>query len=136
MDLIFLLFAVTILEAIKYYDPKGCGIPIREWLLVFFVLYFTRSSYQLLKIWVIRNLNSFKFIYDCCAFILANGSMAVCLYYGYDMYFSTQNNCDKIDSTAFLDSLMFVILFIGYFLIFLYLTLLITFPCMYLAITN
>jgi len=119
---------------IKHYDPKGCGIPLREWLLGFFVLYFSRSTFQMVKIWVVRNYPRYKFYYDVSAFILANGSMAVWLFYGYDMFYSDQNNCDNFDSTAFLNSLMFVILFIGYFLCFVYLMILFTLPCLYMAI--
>lgn len=88
----------------------------------------------MIKIWVIRNYYSYKFYYDCAAFILANGSMAFWLFYGYDMFYSDQNNCDNFDSTAFLNSLMFVILFIGYFLCFVYLMILFTLPCLYMAI--
>mgnify|MGYP006185791307 FL=1 len=60
--------------------------------------------------------------------------MACWLYYGYDMFYGDANNCDSIDSTAFLSSVMFVILFLGYFLIFIYLMILFTVPCLYLAI--
>jgi hypothetical protein len=60
--------------------------------------------------------------------------MAIWLFYGYDMFYSDKNNCDNFDSTAFLNSLMFVILFIGYFLCFVYLMILFTLPCLYMAI--
>ena len=128
------IIMLTVLQIIRHYDPKGCGIPVREWLMGFFMLYFSRSTYQMIKIWVVRNYNSYKFYYDVAAFILANGSMAVWLYYGYDMFYSDANNCDNFDSTAFLNSLMFVILFIGYFLCFVYLMILFTLPCLYMAI--
>ena len=45
MDIAMLVVAVTVLEMIRQYDPKGCGIPLREWLMGFFVLYFSRSSF-------------------------------------------------------------------------------------------
>lgn len=72
--------------------------------------------------------------YDCTAFAICNSLMAIWLYYGYDMFYSDLNDCDNIDSTAFLSSVMFVILFLGYFLIFIYLMILFTVPCLYLAI--
>lgn len=136
MDMALLVLTVTIIELIKQYDRKGCGIPLREWLLGFFILYFSRSLFQLAKIYVVRHYNSYKFHYDCCAFILANGSMAIWLYYGYDMFYSDKNDCDNFDSTAFLNSLMFVILFLGYFLCFVYLMILFTLPCLYMAIRD
>ena len=88
----------------------------------------------MIKIWVIRNFNRYKRWYDIAAFTLCNGAMAVCFYFGYDMFYSDQNNCDDIPDTAFLNSLMFVILFIGYFMCFIYLMLLCTVPCLYMTI--
>jgi hypothetical protein len=129
-----MVVSVGILLLIMHYDPKGCGIPLREWLIGFFILYFSRSSFQMVKIWIVRNYPSIKFYYDVGAFILANGTMAVWLFYGYDMFYGDLNNCDNFDSTAFLNSLMFVILFIGYFLCFVYLMILFTLPCLYMAI--
>jgi hypothetical protein len=43
MTLMFV--SIGILLTIKHYDPKGCGIPLREWLIGFCVLYFSRSSF-------------------------------------------------------------------------------------------
>jgi len=131
-----LIVTVAILEMIISYDPKGCGIPLREWLIGFFSLYFSRSTFQLGKIYVVRHYNSYKFHYDCVAFVLANGSMAAWLYWGYDIFYSDKNDCDNYDTTAFLNSLMFVILFIGYFLCFVYLMILFTLPCLYMAIRD
>jgi hypothetical protein len=45
MDMTLLVITVGILLLIKYYDPKGCGIAMREWLIGFFCLYFSRSSF-------------------------------------------------------------------------------------------
>ena len=134
LDIILLAISESILQFIRKMDPKGCGIPLRGWLMVFCGLYFSRSTFQLIKIWVIRNLNQYKVFYDCFAFALCNGAMAIWLYYGYDIFYSDANDCDNIDSTAFLSSVMFVILFLGYFLIFIYLMILFTVPCLYLAI--
>ena len=60
-----------------------------------------------------------------------NGAMVVWIYYGYDMFYDDKNNCDDIPETAFLNSVMFVILFIGYFMGFVYLMLACTVPCLY-----
>ena len=45
MDITLAIFTTAILYMIMYYDPKGCGIPLREWLIGFFLLYFSRSSF-------------------------------------------------------------------------------------------
>lgn len=134
LDIVLFIVAISILQFLRKEFPKGCGIPLREWLMWFFGLYFSRSTFQLIKIWVIRNFNRYKTWYDIGAFCLCNGAMVVCLYFGYDMFYSDQNNCDDIPDTAFLNSLMFVILFIGYFMCFIYLMLLCTVPCLYMMI--
>jgi hypothetical protein len=58
------------------------------------------------------------------------------MYYGYNIFYSEKNDCDNYDDTAFLNSIMFVILFIGYFLGFVYLMVLMTVPCLYLLIRD
>ena len=45
MDITLAIFTTGILYMTIYYDPKGCGIPLREWLIGFFLLYFSRSSF-------------------------------------------------------------------------------------------
>ena len=132
LDMFLLVICIVILEIIKQTDPKGCGIPLREWLMVFFALYFSRSTFQLIKIYVVRNHSNCRFYYDVTAFVLCNGAMIVWLLYGYSIFYSDTNNCDDFPETAFLNSVMFVILFIGYFLGFMYLMILCTLPCLYM----
>jgi hypothetical protein len=79
---------------------------------------------------------AYKFHYNCFAFVICNGAMAICLIYGYSLYYSDSNNCDDLASTAFLSSVMFIILFIGYMLGFVYLMLLCTVPCLYVMIRD
>ena len=131
-----LALTLIILYFIKYYFPKGCGIPIREWLMIFACLYFSRSSFQLIKVWVIKYMNQYKLWYDIAAFVICNGAMIGWMYYGYVLFYSEKNDCDNYDDTAFLNSIMFVILFIGYFLGFVYLMVLLTVPCLYLLIRD
>ena len=97
----------------------------------FFIIYFTRSTFQVVKIWVLTNFYSYRTCYDFSAFIISNGIMVGWLIYGYILFYSDDNNCDKNMDTAFLNSMMFVILFIGYILMFVYLMLLCTVPCLY-----
>lgn len=43
-DMILLVIVVWVLwYCIEY--QRGCGIPVKPWLLVFFILYFSRSSF-------------------------------------------------------------------------------------------
>ena len=55
MDIICMILLVTILELHRQWDPKGCGIQLREWLMGFVILFFSRSTYQLAKIYVVRH---------------------------------------------------------------------------------
>jgi hypothetical protein len=78
----------------------------------------------------------YRCYYDITAFCLANGSMIVCMYYGFDMFYSEKNNCDFVESTALLSSIMFVILFIGYFFCFMYLMIAFAVPCLWCMIRD
>jgi hypothetical protein len=84
-----------------------------------------------LKIFVLTHFYSYKTCYDFTAFSITNGIMCGWLVYGYILFYSDANNCDSKTDTAFLNSMMFVILFIGYILMFVYLMLLCTVPCLY-----
>lgn len=110
-----------------------CGIPVRWWLEIFFIMYFSRSSFQMIKILVLSYLYEWKTWYDIGAFTVTNGCMAGWLIYGFVLYYSDANDCDKEPETSFFISLMFVILFIGYMMMFIYLMLLCTVPCLYIA---
>ena len=115
---------------------KGCGIPVREWLIGFFVLYFSRSSFQMIKIAVLTHAYEWRTVYDVCAFTVTNGCMGGWIVYGFVLYYSDKNDCDKVADTSFFSSVMFVILFIGYILIFIYLVMLCTAPCVYMFIRD
>jgi hypothetical protein len=56
------------------------------------------------------------------------------MYRGFDMFYSEANDCDNYDSTAFFNSIMFMVLFIGYLIGFVYLMVLLTLPCLYFMI--
>ena len=85
----------------------------------------------MVKIGVLTHLYSYRTCYDFVAFVICNGSLVGWLIYGYVIFYSDANNCDKVPDTAFLNSLMFVILFVGYMIMFIYLMLLCTLPCVY-----
>jgi len=63
--------------------------------------------------------------------------MIAWMIYGYTIFYSDKNNCDdRSEVMAFLNSIMFVILFVGYFIMFTYLMLLCTLPCLYFMIRD
>lgn len=108
---------------------KNCGIPVKEWLMGFEILYFSRSSFQLIKIQVLTNAYEWRTCYDIFAFCLCNGLMVGWIIYGFMIYYSEKNDCDRTTETAIFSSIMFVLLFLGYVCIFLYMMLLCVSPC-------
>ena len=88
------------------------------------------------KIAVVRYLNDIRLWYDIAAFIIANGSLIYWLYVGFDIYYSDANNCDNYDSTAFFNSIMFMVLFIAYMIGFVYLMVFLTLPCLYFMVRD
>lgn len=104
--------------------------------MTFFIMYFSKSSFQLIKILVLYNCYAYRTVYDIFAFTVTNGALLGWIIYGLILYNSDKNNCDKIADTRFYISLMFVILFLGYILMFIYLMLICTLPCAYLFLRN
>ncbi len=134
VDMGLMILCLLVLEMQRDAYPQGCGIPLREWLMVFSVLYFTRSIFPLAKVYVSRYLPEYRLTYDVGAFAVANGLMICWMVYGFDIYFSDSNDCDNVSSTSFFSAIMFVILFIGYFICFVYLMIACTVPCLYCMI--
>lgn len=79
---------------------------------------------------------NYRLVYDIFAFTVTNGALVGWIIYGLILYYSDKNNCDKIPDTRFYISLMFIILFLAYILMFIYIMLLCTIPCAYLFVRN
>ena len=62
----------------------------------YFIIYFSRSTFQMIKIYVLTYLYSLRNYYDIFAFVITNGAMISWIGYGAYLYYSDQNNCDKI----------------------------------------
>ena len=56
--------------------------------------------------------------------------------YGFVLYYSDANDCEKFADTAIFISIMFVVLLIGYLVIFAYVVLLCMTPCLYMAVRD
>lgn len=133
-DLIMMIVCCTVIYCCIQADPKGCGIPVREWLMTFSIIFFSRSVFKLGKMGVVRLANSWRLYYDIAAFVIANGILIFWMYRGYDIFYSDANDCDNFDSTAIFNSIMFMVLFIGYMIGFIYLMIFLTLPCLYFMI--
>ena len=75
---------------------KGCGIPVREWLIGITALFFSKSTWQVIKIAVLTYCYEYKNFYDYTAFVVSNGALAGWIIYGYVIYYSDKNDCEKI----------------------------------------
>lgn len=134
-DLVFAIVIIYLLELSINYQ-KGCGIPIKQWLIGFTALFFSRSTWQVIKIAVLTYYYEYKNIYDIFAFTVSNGLMFCWIIYGYALYYSDKNDCANSSDTSFYDSLMIVILFIAYVMGVAYCMFLCTFPCIYSLIDD
>ena len=86
----------------------------------------------MIKILVLTYFYDYKTWYDVAAFTITNGAICGWIIYGFSIYYSDANDCDKYADTSFFSSMMFVILFIGYIMIFVYVMMLCTVPCVYM----
>lgn len=50
IDMGLLALCLIILYLCIESDPKGCGIPLREWLMIMACIYFSKSFFRLMKI--------------------------------------------------------------------------------------
>lgn len=53
-DMMMMIICVTVIYCCIEMDPKGCGIPVREWLMIFSIIFFSKSVFQIGKIAVVR----------------------------------------------------------------------------------
>jgi len=112
-------------------NHKGCGIPIREWLIVFFIIWLSKSAVSLMKIPIIRNHPNSKIGFSTGIFLVMNGLLICWLVFGNVIWFSDDNNCGSVSDTKILNYLMLAILIIGYIVIAFYLIILCIAPCIY-----
>ena len=115
--------------------PQGCGIPVREWILIFFVLWLSKSTFNLFKIITLKNNYEKRMTFSMIFFVIANGILIIWLLVGYSLYYSSSNNCSSSDLSTF-NTVMLVILCIGYIVIFIYFLALCTVPCFYIYVQN
>jgi hypothetical protein len=75
-----------------------------------------------------------RFTFTATLFIIMNGILVVWLFIGYALYYSDANDCGSKGNLAFFNTLMFIMLLIGYVVIFIYFLLLCTVPCLYICV--
>jgi uncharacterized membrane protein len=136
IDIAVLAIIITLISIHIHQNPHGCGIPVREWILVFFIIWLSKSTINLAKIYVLRNNYDNRFTFTASLFIIMNGILIVWLFVGYALYYSESNDCSRNPNTSFFNTLMFIMLLIGYVVIFIYFLLICTVPCLYIYVEN
>ena len=95
IDIAVLALIVTLISIHLHQNPNGCGIPVREWILVFFIIWLTKSTFNLFKIYVLRNAYESRFTFTATLFIIMNGILVIWLFIGYALYYSDSNDCSS-----------------------------------------
>lgn len=126
-----LAIIVTLIVLDMKHHPEGCGIPVREWILIFFVIWLSKSTFNLFKINTLKNNYEKRLTFSMIFFAIANGILIIWLLIGYTIYYSSSNNCSDTSLSVF-NTVMLVILCIGYLVIFIYFLALCTVPCLYI----
>lgn len=98
-DMVMLGTILLLLQMNAGASRKQCGIPIYQWLDVFFALFGLRSFYQLLKIYIIRNYYHRVFCFDLMKLVFIDGALVAWLIYGNSLYYSPLNDCARLPET-------------------------------------
>ena len=114
INMVVLLILLLILE---YYKNNGnsCGIPLYTWLEIFFIIYCLQSVWNLNMLWITRYAHRYRIHFVIGSAILFGLAIVIWVIYGYSIYFSDENDCQKNSDTCFWLVIMIIILFIGLF---------------------
>lgn len=129
----FLLTLIIILIAIDISRSKqgDCSNPVREWVLVFFIIWLSKSTVSLLKIPVLKTNYKGRLTANLYIYFAANGLLVVWLIAGNYFYFSEAKDCPSAWSIV-----MLIILIVGYFVIFFYLAMILLMPCLFMQVSR
>lgn len=95
-------------------DRAHCGIPILYWCNIYMFLLVLRSVFGYAKLFVSRFYNSYANVFSFASFFTIDGALLVWLIYGNKLYFSSENDCGIVEGTELLNTIMFLILVLGY----------------------
>ena len=130
IDILALLIIVLVLVLTRKRHNE-CGIPVREWIIVFFAIWLSKSTFNLFKIIILRRNYDAKISFSATLFVIMNGLLVIWLIVGNIYWFSDSNDCADHDDTLWLNVVMLIILVVGYLVIAFYFLLLCTVPCIY-----
>lgn len=130
------MLVVYIIILIEMSNEKSCGIPVREWCLVFFTLWLGKGCFNMFKILVLNNSYESRTCFSFTTYMIISSLMVVWVILGSVWFFSDQNDCDNDSTSAFFYYLMLVLLIIGYIIILFWLLCLFIVPCIVMRAQN
>jgi len=135
--MIDMTFDILILILIVVFGRHAsCGIPIFTWNIIYFVILGLRTISNFLRIVVVRISVAFAPWYTLISFLIFDGFFLGWLIYGNILFYSHDNDCNKVQNSAILYNLMLALLIIGYFQMLLYGCIILCLPCLFFMIMH
>lgn len=88
-----ILVVVYIIILIEISKGNRCGIPVREWCLVFFTLWLGKGCFNMFKILVLRNAYESRSCFTFTLYMIMNSLLVIWIVIGSFWYFSAENDC-------------------------------------------
>lgn len=85
IDFILLLLILVCILVDKYYAPggrQGCGIPIREWIMIFFAIWLSKGFVNLFKICIVNKCYKERHQFSLISSLVMNGLLFGWLIFG------------------------------------------------------
>ena len=98
IDIVLLAIIILVLIFTKKRSHE-CGIPVREWIMCFFIIWLSKSLINLFKIPVLRNNYENRLNFSATLFVVMNGFLVIWLIVGNVFWFSDANDCGDHDDT-------------------------------------
>ena len=86
------LITVLVIEVFRA-DGETCGIPLYLWIEVFFIIWGSKSVFDLNLIWIVRYRHRWIPEFLILSFLITCAALAGWTIYGYCIYFSDNNDC-------------------------------------------
>ena len=133
LTILVVVYIIILLEMSK---GESCGIPVREWCLLFFTLWLGKGCINMFKIIVMQKAYESRVCFSFTVYMIVNSLLIIWVITGSIWFFSTKNDCDQHSQTVFFYWLMIILLAIGYIIITLYLICLFIIPCLIVRAQN
>lgn len=124
-----------ILDSYNYKEHQ-CGIPVIWWIQVLFLISYGKGIVDLNLIWIARVRYSWVLRYRILSMLCQSVLGMVWTIYGFQLYFSADNNCQQYSETQMALILMAMFLFFGTIGMISFIVLLITVPLLFLYMRN